>query len=749
MFSHIKNHSAVQCHRGVNPWDWTPEGEMPSFEDKDEFRKWCQLPTTNHFFYSLYEGLNPGQRVNHDNPPHLMHGVIADYDSLVLPADWPAIASRCAPDFQPAWGSKTFSGNARLVWLFEAPVFVYEEKVHQAFLTRLERELRVNKCLPGFEREAWLDNYKTYEVGSEWQKLSESRVSTTSLHYWLFKAGEKASWSSSGLADIPIERVQKKMQELFPGHRWQGDFDIGMRGVRFWDPDANNHTAAVVRDSGMQCFTGDRPFMSWREIFNIAKPGAGDRFVAQFEEDRVVGAVKDVWFDGTHYWRLIGGIWQMHSKEDISLHFKCAGGLNGSRSAREASTEVERALYHVQCYQRVERAVPFVLQKPGIVLRHGRKHLNISPVRALTPASEPQEWGVNFPFIATWLNPDAFFSTGRDQWDNHMTWLQRLYATALEQHLAKGQSVFIAGPVNQGKTLLVSILISDLVGGSMEAASVLLGESQFNGSHYSVPLWTVNDSSANSDPRTRQKFSSNVKKLAANSSFEFLAKFRDAKVVEWSGRVVVTLNTDTESLQMLPEADISILDKVQFYRIADRKFEFPPDAHEVIRQELPFFARWLLDWTPPPECLGDTRYGVTPYHEESLLGEARQLGRTAEFRELLNKFREDYFKHSPDLCWEGSASDLVLIFNANPELKELFGLMRLTTNGVGRELRKLEALGYSLRLRTLKGRPTWRVDREDTFPEMTSSLQDPSMFDKGTQAPEMTGAVNGVAHDLS
>jgi hypothetical protein len=32
-----------------------------------------------------------------------------------------------------------------------------------------------------------------------------------------------------------------------------------------------------------------------------------------------------------------------------------------------------------------------------------------------------------------------------------------------------------------------------------------------------------------------------------------------------------------------------------------------------IQPELPFFLRWLLNWIPPDNVLGDSRYGVQTY----------------------------------------------------------------------------------------------------------------------------------------
>lgn len=94
---------------------------------------------------------------------------------------------------------------------------------------------------------------------------------------------------------------------------------------------------------------------------------------------------------------------------------------------------------------------------------------------------------------------------------------------------------------------------------------------------------------------------------------------------------------------MLPEMGISILDKVSFFRAADRQFNFPEDCEAIVQRELPFFCRWLLDWVAPAHAIGETRFGTKEYHEPSLLAAANEQGRVHFTRELLEIFARLYF----------------------------------------------------------------------------------------------------------
>lgn len=704
MFYFIKSHSAAQAYTGAPPWDQTcrvPE----EIKDKEAFRRWCQTPNLDHYFYTAYEGLSQGLRVSDENAAVRMHGVVADFDSPVIDGDWEALKLRGSPDFQPSHGSLSFSNQARLVWTFEEPVFVYDAKAHEAFLRRLEKELKLAKLLPGFDKEAFHKVAITYECGHDWRELGGSPIPSTTLAAWLFEAGKAGRWSG-GEITVPISRVADEVEKKWPG-RWQGEFAEGSRGLRFWDLTADNGTACVVREGGMQCFTGDKGFLTWREIL-------GHRFVEEFQESRIAQATGDLFFDGRHYWRKVGKFWQMHSKEDTALHFKAAAALRADKERSETASEVEMALYHVQTHGRVNVALPLVHQPPGVIFRQNERILNTSCCEVVHPAPTGGTWGEGFGFIASYL--DGFF-TSRPQLDHFLSWLKRFYESAYNRDLRKGQALFIAGPPNTGKTLLSTGLICDLLGGGMDASEFLLGRTSFNSSLYSAPVWTVDDSTPGADAKVHASFSANVKRLVANENFEFLAKFRDAQRVRWVGRIIVTLNDDAESMRILPDADTSILDKAMLFRASDRKFPFPPRADYLIRAELPAFARWLLDgWVIPEELVGEERYGVKSYHDEGLLGEARRNGRSGEFVELLSAFRESYFSTVSDEFWEGTSTALIQLMSVDESLSKIIRAQNLTATGVGRELSKLQSRGYSVKPRTLNGTKRWRINKEgDSF----------------------------------
>ena len=101
--------------------------------------------------------------------------------------------------------------------------------------------------------------------------------------------------------ELPMETVAAEVEKRWPG-RWKGEFKLGARGMRFWDDSAANDTAAIVRETGMTCFTGDQAFVTWSQIF-------GRSFVEEFQTSKLGAASQDIYFVGGGYLFREAGEW--------------------------------------------------------------------------------------------------------------------------------------------------------------------------------------------------------------------------------------------------------------------------------------------------------------------------------------------------------------------------------------------------------------------------------------------------------
>lgn len=639
-------------------------------------------PGVAHTFYSGYEGLITSARIDSKNNPAVaLHWLVADYDGNIDQHMRDSVLERCA-DFKPQYICRTASGGARLLWKLEEPFPLHRNDLTAKLMRHIKKKLKLSRLLVGLDTDAFEDPCKYYEAGTGWESLSCDEISAAFMMQWAVESTHNYAWQKLGPV-IPMDVVAEEVERQYPG-RWQGDFYVGARGIRFWDTDSDNPTAAVIRESGMQCFTGGTAFVPWSVIL-------GRQFVNQFEADRIGGSVVDVYFDGRDYWtQLPSGQWQSYGKADIALHLKVERGLRGQPARGENYSQVDQAIHRIQKQQYIACAAPLVHRPKGIVLIDGNRVLNTSIVAVLQP---DENSGVDPTRDFPWLH--SYFIGYFDpveQLDYFYAWLKRWYASALEGRMLPGQASFFAGVPNTGKTLLSNVILSSIFGGHIDASSFLSGEDNFNSHLFNSAVWAVDDVVPLTDNKSHLKFSALIKKMAANRTFSVREKYRVDKLVEWNGRVVVTCNTDPESIRILPDVDLSNRDKINLFRVAERDtFTFPRDVASIIAAELPFFLRWLLDWQPPDAVVGDTRYGVKTYCDDSLFEAARHSSSAYSFLEVLLKFFEGQLEDT----WEGSATELLsAMLNDTDGLSVIAA--KYTTRQVGRELSKLASQGYSV-----------------------------------------------------
>jgi hypothetical protein len=673
----------VEC----KPWETTTTAPPKT--------QW-NCPDVEHTYYSGFEGLLASARIDSKNNPAVMlHWLVADYDGVVDAHMRDSVLDRCGV-FKPQYICRTASGGARLLWKLAEPFPLHRNDLTAKLMRHIKKKLELTKVLVGLDAAAFEDPCKYYEAGTEWQLLSEDEIPSAYMMQWTIESTHNYAWGKLGTV-IPMDVVLAEVERQFPG-RWQGEFYVGARGARFWDAEADNQTAAVVRDSGMQCFTGGTAFVPWSVIL-------GRKFVSQYEADRIGGTVSDVHFDGRDYWRRKpNGKWGSYTKADVALYLRGHHGLRNQVSRGDSCSEVDLAILRIQEHQDILCAAPLVHRPKGIVLIDGNRVLNTSTISVLHPDENTQVDPVrDFP----WLH-DYFvgFFDPLEQLDYFYAWLKRWYESALEGRMRPGQAAFFAGVPNTGKTLLSCVILSRIFGGHIDASSFLSGEDGFNSHLFTSAVWAVDDVVPLTDNKSHLKFSALIKKMAANRTFSVREKYRVDKLIEWNGRVVVTCNTDPESIRILPDVDLSNRDKINLFRVAERDtFTFPRDVEPIIISELPYFLRWLLEWQPPDHVVGDTRYGVQTYCEDSLYEAARHSSSAYSFLEVLFKFFEGQLEET----WEGSATDLL-----SAMLNDADGLAgvvsKYTTRQVGRELSKLASQNYPISQHRYNNRRDWIID---------------------------------------
>jgi hypothetical protein len=677
-------HGAVVTKRA--PWAEPVTVQRSQFTDSVDYKQWASRPTTQHLCYSAVEGFDPSRRVTKDNEPAKLHGIVADYDAIFDAAEVGHFVNQTLHGQYPvSYVSLSYKRGIHAVWLFEEPVMVSGANIARKLLKRAAKEMGVNALARGWDEKCFHDFGQYYLHGWDWQPVSTYRIPRAVVNTWLFEAVSESDFrtDSNGAPEIPLDVVAAEVASKFPG-RWQGPFTEGSRGVRFWDSGADNPTGAVVRATGMQCFTGDRPFVTWAEIF-------GGQFTAQFHQSKIGSAVDNVWHDGKNFWvRSANGRILPYDKANASLYFKVQHGFSGVKGKNENASELERALWTVVSERHVEGAMPFPFCKDAVVWQDNLQYVNVSQhTPVCQPDSNPRVWGDGFGWTASFI--ETLF--GPVQLPYFLAWLAYFYQGAHAGKPRRGHAVFLAGGVNCGKTLLTNRVVGGLVGGFISPTAFMKGQTEFNDSLFEKGLWCIDDAGPASNHQMHAAYSARVKEVVANPSFVYHPKFCKPLKIAWSGRLMVTMNLDGDSIKMLPDLDANTRDKVQIYAANPHGKPFPGNVEDIIKAELPCLARWLLDYQIPTALQTNPRLGVSEYIDPQVESLALANSGSGHLIEIIDIWRKTFFTHRTEQEWVGSASELLVMLASMPGgsilLKDIgarnlaWGLRAATSQGIG------------------------------------------------------------------
>lgn len=695
MFYAIPNLSSYKAFEIEKPWEFKTPVVPPYDRGKDAVTRWSQHPNTNHAFISGYEGMTATVRVSkNENPPCRMHALVVDYDTPLTDDRIKNIMENPTSDVKPMYIVRTTRGYARLVWLFEKPMLYGSEFLMENFLRQLKAQLDLAHWLPSLDTKAYGHRTIYFELGRDWIPVPEATpISRALLEHWMLLAASGISLDSKQLihAKIPLEDVKQELDSQFPG-RWKGQFTLNSRGVRFWDASADNETAAVVREDGMMCFTGDSAFVSWREIF-------GKEFVGRYESERIAGVLSTAYYDGNMFWVDKDGDnnWVDWSKNDYTQKLRVLDYESIRRKGANCS-EIDRIENMIKENKRVVNALPFLFRPKGYIIYKGQPFINTSRVSVAVPVAElssgPMTWAnghTYFPAIhqtlrSLFVPADDPGGLGLVQFSHFLSWLQYFYVNAYNNKPRQGQAIVIAGPPNQGKTLFCKFILGPLMGGYEDATDHLVNGSPWTERVLNSPIMAVEDALGASDAATHTQFSARVKKYIANAEMIYNQKYRKTSSMDWLGRIIITCNTDSESLKIMPNMDMSSKDKICLFKTTGVKADFSNSVTEQIAQEIPYFARFLLDWQMPQYCVPKfKRFGVVTYHHPELYDEAREQQGVGTLVEMLLGMLEVHQTKTNNTVsyWDGTAI-------------QLYEDMCVVYPGVMREIRSPRALATML-----------------------------------------------------
>ena len=621
----------------------------PKFKNKADYREWCSKPTTDHVFYSCVEGRAPSKRVSNDNPVHMIHGVVADYDS---PINWKDFEKKleklCVSTPPPTWASRTQSGYLRLVWEFDSPIPI-DPSMYESFMRQINKSLKMDKLFAGFDKTSLKPN-QYFELGEDWIKTGCPLTSDV-VHTCLSKAVSLKPPESSDTA-IPLDVVATEVESRFP-NRWFGEFEVGSRGPLFWIDDGIDRDGCQVVEDGIVCYSdrAGKGFMSWADIF-------GNSFVKDYETKKLSTLLDEYWFNGRAFFKLLYGNAVSIPKEQLLLELRQAGFSVRVRRGR-AISEVDEALLSISNNNRIDDIAPVVFSSDRIVSYNGSRILNCSNLVPVDPDSDgdPAKW----PFIHQWLNQLFVDSSENPALDYFYSWMQRFYTAVLERIPLQGQALLLVGPTGRGKSLLSNKIISGLVGGFSDASDYLSGQTKFNKDLGRVASWVIDDTTSAASFQDQRRATELLKRAVANPRVEYMAKYADAMSLPWTGRVTLSLNMDANSLSVIPSLDTSNRDKLMALLISTKSTKsFPPNSQleATIEQELPHFGKFLLDWKIPKPIEDVGRFGVKSFIDLTIADAAYDNSSRSSIAELVEFFCKRCREIAPDEAkWKGTLTE--------------------------------------------------------------------------------------------
>lgn len=620
--------------------------QRPVFKSKALYREWCGKTDTDHYFFSMAEGLNSGARIEGENKVVRVHGVAADYDA---PVDWSnvdnIIASKCV-DCMPSWRAMTYSGYIRVVFEFEevcsVPHFLY-----RSFMGELKKLINFSKIFAGYDRKSE-EPSQYFELGTEWVALN-GKVPAAVVQTALIKAA-KNNPPESADTSIPIEEVASEVQKKFP-NRWIGDFEVGSRGPLFWIDDGIDREGCQVFEDGMIVYSDrDYGWKPWRDIF-------GPSFVKGYEQKKMGGLLDEYWFNGRQFFKLLHGAAQPIPREQLVLELRQRGFKNATKKGDNIS-EVENAILVISNQNRINEIAPVVFRRNEIVVDfNGLRILNSSNIQPVLASGDPDP--SNWPWLDMFF--DQFFEDSKEIRTKYyfFAWLKRYHAGVVNNREDQGQACIFVGPAKKGKTLMSNKIIAAAVGGYADASDYLSGGTKFNKDLGRAACWVIDDTVSAASFQDQRKATELIKRAVANPRIEFMAKYADAVTLPWAGRVVVSLNDDANSMSVIPTLDSSNKDKIMAFKVSKTPFNFPVKTklENIIATEMPHFLAWLEQWDPPAEIIDDDRFGVVSYIDKSIAYAAYDNSSRSQVAELVDFFAKAARENDVEGEWSGTLTE--------------------------------------------------------------------------------------------
>ena len=413
----------------------------------------------------------------------------------------------------------------------------------------------------------------------------------------------------------------------------------------------------------------------------------------------------DVFFDpdsNTYYRRNEAGEYQKANGSAIGRYLRGLGFTSRTPEGHSLSPK-DRALEYIETRRNVDYAGSLAGHSVGYREIHGKKILVIDSPRLITPKA------------GKWETLEAVFLglLGPEQSGHLYAWLKIAVEAIKAQRQRPGQALVIAGPPRCGKSLCQALLTVLLGGREAKPFAAMTGKTDFNSELFGAEHLMIEDEAASADPRIRKTFAHEIKKISVNRAQRCHRKNREAFTLYPVWRLTITLNDDAGSLQVLPQFEDGIRDKMTILKA--KPFTMPVDTSKpageellwnTLINELPAFVAHLTNEFTIPDDWIEARFGVRAYHNPDILELIDSTSDEFKLLELIDGL-DDLFPVGSTEPWEGRAAELeeILIDRYGITARRLFSY----SSACGQLLGLLKGKTDRVTSRKLEGHLIWKI----------------------------------------
>ena len=656
-FSCISNHVSTDVFVTTSPTNEACE-DVPLHLTKGRWQTWCKNPDLEHCFISLYSGKAPTARINKDNPVHELRGLIVDYD---VPIDLDDVGLReeiQVPNFIHA----TKSGGVRTIYVFEAPVTVSCREFFDAFIREAAAALRLNSNgIPGLDKKALAAPNQYYEVGTDWNEWEQDPISSIQIDKWSFAASEKMNNAHAGRGvEVPWDIIETEMAKKYPEIPWaELSFESpNNRTTRFLD--GGDATSVLLTPKGLHSFTGDEPWIGWDDSRLL-----GPKIVSELNGTKISKAVENIacLTGGTKFFlRGLNHGFVLATRQALSDYLSSSHGLSTRIEKGASSSELVDAFNYIVQNKSFDGAAPFIFEGKDEAHFDGKRILNLSSLKLMTPHPEADSWGVKFPRLSKYLE-EVFNS---ENLEHFLAWAAHAVQSAYTNKPCLGLGLILMGDTNVGKNFIIEGLVGAMLGGGQDASSYITNGDQFNDVLCDRGLWMLNDPEIPEGWGKSAGMTKLLKKTLANTTLVCRGMGLSGVKLPMRARIAMSFNDDVDSLEAFPKLHESVIDKLLVLH-GKRAKEFAdgfPSDKQLREGELPHLLAFLLSLEIPEE-LASSRFGVKPFFDKSM------SRRTQAVSQELDKFdilREHVFKAG---CLEPETGNYVVLERAGQLFEDL------------------------------------------------------------------------------